>query len=86
MHLQVSSHLFFITIGSGVDKRELFCAKIIIHYIGTYLKLQQKFHSLKGKNDSIKALSFKNGIKVTKNNVVVVFKILLVIMTVSDNG
>lgn len=64
MHLQASSHLFLITIGSGVHKRALSCAKIIIHYIGIYLKLQQKFHGLKGKkNDSIKALSFKMELK-----------------------
>lgn len=49
MRLQVSSHLFPITIGSGVHKRALSGAKIITHYIGTYLKLQQKFHGLKGK-------------------------------------
>jgi hypothetical protein len=58
--MQVSSHLFLITIGSSVDKREFFCAGIIIHYMGTYLKLQQQFCGLKKKkNDSIKALSFK---------------------------
>lgn len=57
IHLQISSNFFLITIGNGMNERELYYERKIIHYEGTHLELQQKFHSKKRKNDSIETLS-----------------------------